>query len=352
MTLHALGWNKQREDLFAPFAERGLLPARVTRVDRGSLELAGADSSGTAVLAGRLRGEDQEQPAVGDWVAVETTGTAMVVQGLLPRTGLLSRQRPGPATRRQVAAANVDLALVVEGLDRGPNRGRIERGTALAWDGGATPLVVLTKTDLVDDLAPAMATAQAAAPFLEVLAVSVSTGDGLDQLRSHLQMGTTAVLLGPSGSGKTSLVNRLLGNGQLATGPVRSDDHRGRHTTTRRELVLLPGGGCVIDTPGVRELGLWLDAEAIDGAFADLKALAGSCRFRDCRHLDEPGCAVLAAVDAGELDGRRLDSWHKLRREALVLAARVDDAERRRIKSRDRQLAKAVREVGRYKGNR
>jgi ribosome biogenesis GTPase len=182
--------------------------------------------------------------------------------------------------------------------------------------------------------------------------VSVRTGDGLDQLRSHLRNSTTAVLLGPSGSGKTSLVNQLLGDGQLATGPVRSADHRGRHTTTRRELVLLPGGGCVIDTPGVRELGLWLDTEAVDGAFADVMALAGACRFRDCQHLDEPGCAVLAAVNAGELDGRRLESWHKLRREAQVLAARVDDAERRRSKQRDRQLAKLIREVGRLKSNR
>ena len=352
MQLASLGWSPRLSALSAMFSHPPHLePARLVRVERGEVAAATGSAAIAAAVAGRLDPAGEPgPPAVGDWVMLDRSSDLAVVRAILPRATTLGRRAAGGPERIQVVAANVDLVLLVEGLDRGPNPRRLERGAALAWNGGATPVVVLTKTELADDLEASLERARAGAPFVEVIALSAASGAGLSELGRHLRPGPTAVMLGPSGAGKSTLVNRLLGEERFATGAVRSSDRRGRHTTTRRELVLLPSGGCLIDTPGVRELGLWLDGEAVSVAFPELEALAVGCRFRDCRHEGEPGCAVLAAVAAGELDAARLASFHRLRGEAEAHERRHDPARRREVRAADRRLSRLVRTVTRQKG--
>jgi ribosome biogenesis GTPase len=285
-------------------------------------------------------------------VVLDTTSDTTVVRVILPRMGALVRRRPGAADAAQAVAANIDVVLVVESVERGPNPRRIERAVALAWDAGATPVVVLTKTDLVDDIDAAVERAVTGAPLIDAVALSAVAGDGVDQLRSRLEPGITAVMLGPSGVGKSTLANRLLGEQRLAVSDVRAGDAKGRHTTTHRELVVLPSGGCLVDTPGLREIGLWLAADAIDSAFPDIEERAAGCRFRDCRHAGEPGCAVAAAVDAGEIDAARLDSYHRLLREAERLDERLDPSRRHEIRARERGFGRMVKQVKRLKGRR
>jgi ribosome biogenesis GTPase len=353
MNLQDIGWNDRFESLFAPFKDSGLVAARVTRVDRGAVTVQSEAGTATASIAGRLSADGEPgQPAVGDWVGIDASERQGVVRIVLPRTGSLSRRRPGEGDREQVAAANVDLVFVVESLDRGPNPRRIERATAIAWDGGATPVVVLTKMDLCDDLETSIAKAREGAPFADVIAVSTRTGQGVDLLGNVLVPRSTAVLLGPSGVGKSTLTNRLLGEERLAVADVREGDRKGRHTTTFRELVVVPGGACLIDTPGVRELGLWLDAGAVGAAFPEIEEAAGRCRFGDCRHETEPSCAVLEAVESGDLDPARLASFLRLRREAENLEMRRDESKRHEIRARERSFGKMVREVVKEKNRR
>lgn len=351
MQLSFLGWSPRFEALFASLDQRSHdTPARVVRADRGEVTVLTEVDAVAAAIAGRLDPAGEPgPPAVGDWVVLDRAADRAVVRAILPRATALGRRWPGEAERLQVAAANVDLVLLVEGLDRGPNPRRLERGAALAWDAGATPVVVLTKRDLATDLEAGLERARSGAPFVDLVAVSAATGAGLEGLDAHLRPGVTAVLLGPSGVGKSTLANRLLGEDRFATGEVREVDRRGRHTTTRRELVVLPSGACLIDTPGVRELGLWLEAEAVGAAFPEIEERAAGCRFRDCRHESEPGCAVAAAVAAGELDGARLASFLRLRREAEAHELRHDPERRREARAVDRRFAKLVREVVRVK---
>ena len=353
MSIADFGWNARFESLFESLRDEQLIPARVTRVDRGACVVETGSGSVSAVIAGRLDPNGEMAPAaVGDWVALEMGDGTNVIRAILPRNGVLARRRPGAADREQVVAANIDFVLVVESLERGPNPRRIERATALAWDGGATPVVVLTKTDVCTDLDAAIARAREGAPFSDVIAVSAVTGDGVIDVAERLTAGTTAVLLGPSGVGKSTLTNRLLGEERLAVSEVRSGDAKGRHTTTSRELVALPGGGCLIDTPGIRELGLWLNAEAVNTAFPEIEEIAVGCRFSDCRHEAEPGCAVLEAVDHGTLDEGRLASFLRLRKEVENLDLRRDESRRHEVRARERSFGKMVREVMKIKKNR
>ncbi len=353
MKLSAFGWNDRLESIFNTDFNNTFIPARVVRVDRGAVTAQSAEGAVAAVVAGTLDPAGEScSPAVGDWVALDLAADTAVVRAVLPRSGALSRRRPGSADHEQAVAANVDAVLIVESVERGPNPRRIERAVALAWDAGATPVVVLTKTDLCDDVEAAVARAREGAPFSEVVPLSAVAGDGVGSLTAHLPRGSTAVLIGPSGVGKSTLTNALLGEERLAVSEVREGDAKGRHTTTHRELVVLPSGGCLIDTPGIRELGLWLDPGSVAPTFPEIEAAAERCRFRDCRHEAEPGCAVVEEVEAGRLDATRLASFHRLLREAEHLDQRLDASRRHEIRARERRFGKMVRQAVRLKKDR
>jgi len=348
--LAGLGWDSTFAEAFAPFAADGLGAARVVAEHRDRYVIAGAHGAEmSAVLAGRLRHEARsrlELPAVGDWVAVSRASSsagATSIHAILPRRTAFVRKVAGEETAAQVVAANVDIALVLAALPADVNARRLERYLALAWESGALPVVVLTKTDLSTDVAGGIAAAQCAAPGVDVIALSSVTGEGVAALDRLLLPARTAVLLGPSGAGKSTLINRLLGAERLRTGDVRADG-KGRHTTTHRELVRLGSAALLIDTPGMRELQLW-DADAgLGAAFADIHALAAACRFRDCRHETEPQCAVRAAVDAGRLPAERLEHWRRLERELAYLARRQDALAAAADRARTKSIMRLARE--------
>ncbi|HSM91477.1 MAG TPA: ribosome small subunit-dependent GTPase A, partial [Anaeromyxobacteraceae bacterium] len=348
-----LGWD--------PFFEAQLqgapeaLAARIAADHGDAYELWGASGVGWGRLAGRLRHDlrERELPGVGDWVLVDAPpgpDRTAVIQGVLERRTVFLRGAAGREARAQVIAANVDVVLVVCGLDEDFNVRRIERYLARVWASGAQPVVVLTKADLVADPGERIEEAAAHAPGADVLAVSAPRDDGLAAVRALLAPGRTLALVGSSGAGKSTLVNALLGEERMATGPVRASDGRGRHVTTHRQLVRLPGGGLLLDTPGMRELQL-LDEEGLDAAFDDVALLATGCRFGDCTHGSEPGCAVRAAVAAGELAPGRLESFVKLRDEARAWGRR-HDARLSRADDRawGRLIAEAQRQIRRKRG--
>jgi ribosome biogenesis GTPase / thiamine phosphate phosphatase len=319
-TLGRLGWDERREAEFGAHRGAGLAPARVAVQHRGAYDLVHSGGELRATAATRLA-RAGELPAVGDWVGVDhATGR---IEAVLERRTVISRKETLAVTREQVLAANVDVAFIAQALPADFNVRRLERYLAMAWESGAQPVVLLTKSDLVADVSPFVDEAGAAAVgACPVCAVSARTGEGLEALRRWFEGNRTAVLLGSSGVGKSTLVNALAGNERLATAEVREGDQRGRHTTTRRELIVLPGGGVVLDTPGIRELRLW-DAD-LEQAFGDVEELVLRCRFADCGHGSEPGCAVREALAAGVLPHGRWQSYLKLQRELEALEARRD----------------------------
>lgn len=327
MPLTRYGWDPGLEALFETHAREGLVPGRVLTATRECYRLATPHGELAAELSGRLRfsaDSPAELPGVGDWVAARAfpgDGLA-VVDAVLPRRTALVRRAAGRRAEAQLLAANVDLLLVASPLGGDLRERRIERFLALAREAGVPPAVVLTKADLATDPDSARAAAAAIAGTAPVLAVSARSGEGLDALSTLLAPRLTAALLGPSGAGKSTLVNALLGEARQATLEVRDEDRRGRHATTHRELFLLPSGALLVDTPGLRELALWDGADGIAATWDEVSALAPSCRFRDCRHEAEPGCAVRAATEAGEVDAARLAAFEKLRREEESLEAR------------------------------
>jgi ribosome biogenesis GTPase / thiamine phosphate phosphatase len=280
-------------------------------------------------------------PTVGDWVVCRDHE----VDAVLPRRSLLRRRAVG-GDREQQLAANVDLVLLVCGLDRPVKPGRIDRGATLAWDAGATPAVVLTKAALVSGVDAIVERVQAEHPALDVVATSAHEGIGLDAVRALIG-DRTVVMLGESGAGKSSLLNALLGGEAAAIGHVRSGDAKGRHTTTARELRPLPSGGVLIDTPGIREVGLWVDPDAVAMTFADIDELGAGCRFRDCEHRTEPGCAVIAAVESGGLAAGRLESWRRLQHEAESMARRTNTHEQHAY---ERRFGRLVKDAQKRKG--
>lgn len=328
--LASYGWSDRVAALVA-MADPRLVPARVVRVDR--------DRCLTVTPGGERTATAVDLPAVGDWVALRGTEVIEV----LPRWSRLARHGAGEAITEQVLAANVDLVLVVTGLDRAVKPSRVERELVVAWDAGARPLVVLNKADACTDPAGAEAVKDALADRVQadVVITSASDGRGVDAVRSRIGPSDTIVLVGASGVGKSSLANCLLGGNTLETNPVRTRDGKGRHTTSARHLLAVPGGGCLIDTPGTRSLGLLDATEGMAQAFADVDALAVGCRFGDCAHDAEPDCAVGAAVAAGELSGDRLESWRKLGREAAWAERRLDARARAEAHRRVRVLSRA-----------
>jgi ribosome biogenesis GTPase len=314
--LGALGWNAALAEQLEP----GLEPGRVTAAHRAAYDVQTAHDLVRTRLPGRLLHENADV-AVGDWVGL---GDGLI-RTVLPRHSALVRNAAGRATLAQTLAANIDIAFVVSSLGPELEPRRIERYLVTIWESGATPEIVLTKADRLEDPWPMVAEVEAVSLGVPVHVVSAITGQGLDALRARIQPGTTAVLVGSSGVGKSTLVNRFVGHEQMAVKEVRADDDEGQHTTSHRELILLPGGGVVIDTPGIRELQLWDASEdGMSEAFSDIEELAAQCKFNDCTHTSEPDCAVLAAVASGELSQERLQSWFKLQRELHAIAIRHD----------------------------
>lgn len=331
MELSTLGWNAHFTQSFQALAHSDWQPARVARAHGRLYHLYAAMGELQAELAGRLKHEAATAsalPVVGDWVAVlphpQEAGRA-TIQALLPRQSAFSRKVVGEhLTAEQVVAANVDTVLLVMGLDGDFNIRRIERYLTMAWDSGATPVIVLNKADMCPETQARIAEVEAVAWGVPVYALSAMEGAGIEALAPHIEPGKTVSLLGSSGVGKSTLANCLLGSEVQAVGGVREDDSRGRHTTTHRELMLLPAGGVLVDNPGMRELQLWADEDGLKESFEDVEVLAEACRFRDCGHGDEPGCAVREALQQGTLDRRRFDSYAKLQKELAYLAARQE----------------------------
>jgi ribosome biogenesis GTPase len=320
------GWDEAWADAFAPYEPEGLLPGRVVRVDRGQCDVVTADGLLRADTAFVTPNDPMRVLCTGDWAVVEPAGNPRYVRTYLPRRTAFVRSTSSKRSEGQILAANVDHAIVAVSLAVELDLGRIERFLALAWESGAQPLVVLTKADLVPDaatLAHLVQDVETTAPGVPVLTVSALDGDGLDVLVAVVSGGTT-VLLGQSGAGKSTLANVLIGEDLMAVRAARDSDGKGRHTTTTRNLLALPGGGVLIDTPGLRGVGLW-DAEVgVGQVFSEIEELGRQCRFHDCAHEGEPGCAVLAAIDSGELPERRLESYRKLIRENQRIVAKTD----------------------------
>ncbi|MFZ5441558.1 MAG: ribosome small subunit-dependent GTPase A [Myxococcota bacterium] len=328
--------------------------ARVTAEHRGAWEVQGSSFSVTARLAGRWRQEAEELalPAVGDWVVLRDAPRANeqpVIERVLERRTLFSRGAAGRETRAQAIAANVDLVFVVCGLDADFNVRRIERYLARVWASGARPVVVLSKADLCDDPAARLAEVLRHAPHVEVLVTSATERRGLEALTALIHEGATVAFVGSSGAGKSTLVNALAGAPLMETGAVRAHDGRGMHVTTHRQLVVLPSGGLLLDTPGMRELQL-VDEEGLEQVFTELEELSRDCRFRDCQHDTEPGCAVRAAVEAGTLEAGRLEHWLQLGREAAAFELRHDVRRRRQAERVWGALSDEAAMVRRLKG--
>ncbi|MBN2247659.1 MAG: ribosome small subunit-dependent GTPase A [Coriobacteriia bacterium] len=345
ITLAALGHSPAVAALIATHPH-DLVPGRVIRSDRGFAFVQTVEGLQVARPATRLvkSAADGGIPVVGDWVLLGGDEAEPLVEVVLERTTAIMRRDPGRSARVQVLAANVDVVFVTHPLAGEPNLSRIERELALVWDSGAQPVILLTKADLSDDAQGARDTVAAIAPGVDIHITSAATGAGIDEALVYLAGGRTAVLIGPSGSGKSTLVNALAGEDVQETREVRVADGRGRHTTVSRELIVLPGGGLIIDTPGLRAVGMWDSSEGLAQAFSDIDALAAHCRFRDCRHEGEPGCAVEAAVERGELAGRRLDSFRELQAEIATVNEQLDVRARLEKKREDKILARSIKD--------
>jgi ribosome biogenesis GTPase len=351
-TLNAYGWDPVFAERFAPFAEQGLLPARVVVQYQQIYRVIAEDGELLAMVAGRMRHRAEgrvDYPAVGDWIAFrpDPDSDRATIHGVLERKSRFVRKVAGSVVAEQVVAANVDVVLLVTALDADFNPRRLERYLVLAHESGARPVIALSKTDLADDLdAYLQETRSVAGPDVPIHTVSAPRKSGYEALRGYLEPGKTVALLGSSGVGKSTIVNHLAGEELQRTQEVRTTDGRGRHTTTHRQLILLSDGGLLMDTPGMRELQLWDVDEGVDETFSDIEELADHCRFPDCEHGQEPGCAVLAAIEDGRLSAERLESYHKLRRELRALAARQDRQNRLFEKRRVKTITKAFNRHG------
>lgn len=343
-SIEQLGWSDFFEAQLAGEGRAGVLVARVVEEQRGAYRLAG-EVEGLAEPSGKLRHDAPSRaalPSVGDWViAAVTPGARAIIHRVLTRRSKLSRAAAGTVVQEQVVAANVDTVFLVTSINQDLNAPRLDRYLTMVWEAGALPIVLLNKSDACDDPAAIVAATRERVPFVDVHAVSALTDGGLDALQSCLVSGHTIALLGSSGVGKSSIVNRLLGHDAQRVSAVSDADGRGRHTTTARQLIALPGGALLIDTPGMRELQPWSADAGLDTAFDDIATLAGQCRFSDCGHVSEPGCAVLEALASGTLQGDRLEHYKKLLAEAAFETRKQDKAAAAETKRRWKALMRA-----------
>jgi ribosome biogenesis GTPase len=349
-----LGWNDFFENKFRQRNATALVPARVTQELKDAFRVRSEAGEWLAEISGSLRHAAlarEQLPAVGDWVGVSprpAEGRARI-HFVLPRRSKISRKVAGRVTSEQILAANLDTLFVVSSLDRDLNPRRIERYLAMVWDSGARPVVLLNKADLCDNPVPLVLEVESVAIGVLVHTLSAFTGAGFDALAPYLVPGQTVALLGSSGVGKSTIINRILGREVFATASVRAGDDRGRHTTASRQLVLLPGGGMLIDTPGLRELQLWDAGAGFAQTFEDIAALAAQCRFTDCRHLAEPGCAVRRAIDNGSLDPARVENFRKLEKELAFFARKQDAALQSAEEKKWRTIHKEQKQIYRFR---
>ena len=327
LKLTDLGWNEELEESFLSYAQKGYFVGRVAADHRQKYKVYTEYGEKAAQVAGKMHHQAEgraDYPVVGDWVVLqgERTGHSSVIQGVLPRWSKLSRKEAGLVTEEQIFAANVDTVFLLMALNNDFNLRRIERSLIAAWESGANPVLVLTKADLCADVQSKMDEVSAIALGVPIHVISSLSNQGMEALNPYLETGRTVVLLGSSGVGKSTLVNKLLGEEVQVVQGVRAGDDKGRHTTTHRELLPLPQGGLMIDTPGIRELQLWETSGGFDSTFADIEILSSQCRFSDCQHREEPGCAVKSALQEGKLSSERLRSFQKLQRELAHIAAK------------------------------
>lgn len=351
--LVAYGYSDRWRTLYDSLAQAHHVPGRVIRTDRGSSLVITPEGVVRAEPAARLRREShpEDLPVTGDWLLVDPAPSHefALIDAVLPRSSAFVRGAAGNTSQVQVLAANIDTVFVIAPIDESPNLRRIERELALAWESGAVPVVVLSKSDLSPDPVSALEAVEAIAVGVDVLLESALTGEGVEALREYARGHRTVALIGPSGVGKSTLINALVGSDVQATREVRMSDGRGRHTTVSRELVPLPGDGVLMDTPGIREIALTDAEEGIETAFADIMELAEGCRFVDCAHVAEPGCAVLAALESGELAPERMESYRKLVKEARSAAIRSDARLASEERSRWKTIYKSMKDHPKYK---
>ena len=351
-----LGYDERVGGLFAPHAASGLTLGRVVRADRGYVFVSTASGivmAESAMTLVKAAGHDPESlPAAGDWVALREDADLDVplVDAVLPRSSAIVRRDPGKAAVGQVLAANIDTVFIVQPIEDEPNVRRLERELALAWESGAAPVVILNKADMSADVEAAMAAVEAVAMGVDILLTSAETGKGVERLRDYTSGHRTVVLIGPSGAGKSTLVNFLAGRDVQATAEVRDFDGKGRHTTVARELIPLADGGVLIDTPGIRAVAMWDAADGLAATFPEIEELARQCRFADCAHEGEPGCAVVAAVENGTLPAERLESYRKLLAEMRHSAGERDLRIRAEGKGKGKAIAKDARRFFRDRG--
>ncbi|HYY92992.1 MAG TPA: ribosome small subunit-dependent GTPase A [Pyrinomonadaceae bacterium] len=345
-TLEDYGWTEHTASAFAPFAAEGFEPGRVFLQHNRIYALYTESGEAEAETTGRLRylaRGTEDLPAVGDWVVIRrmTDEGKAKIHEILPRRSKFSRKAAGRETEEQIVAANVDTVFLVTGLDNDYNPRRVERYLIMAWESGADPVVVLNKADLIEDAEEKREEVARVAPGVPVLLLSAKRGEGVEQLSPYIVRGRTVALMGSSGVGKSTIVNRLLGSEVQRTQEVRLSDAKGRHTTTHRELFLLGSGGLVLDTPGMRELQLMLSERGLRETFEEIEEAASRCRFGDCRHEGEPGCAVREALDAGALDAARYENYRKMQAEMRHAATLVDQRKAQEEKARVKRIHRA-----------
>ena len=348
--LKLLGWREFFESAFQPYREQGHFAGRVVLEERGAYRLYTEEGELSVRVRGKLRFDSESAadfPAVGDWVSLfkrERDGLAQI-HAVLPRRSKFSRKAAGANAEEQVVAANVDTVFLVQGLDHDFNLRRLERYLVAAFESNASPVVVLNKTDLCEDVVKKIAQAESVTPGTPVHAISSISGHGVGELDQYVLPGVTVAFLGSSGAGKSTLINRIVGEEIQKTAEVREHDSRGRHTTTHRELIVLKNGGLLIDTPGMRELQLWDAGGSLGEAFSDVESIAAACYFTNCRHQNEPGCAVREGLEDWSLDAARYESYVKLERELEYLDSRMDTKLHLKRKSREKKIHRAFRSI-------